>query len=305
MKKILLFLLVLSTLSVHAQLSRTATFNLQDPTHLNPPVIPATSNGGYVNLIDYVFEKEKISVSFVKPESALGAYAEFYTRKYSDRPDGYDLGFSRGVSMKISAVTGCTIDRIVFTGAKKALDVHENGIFVSSSNIWTKSSNTSEVVFTNWNTDEPAIESITVEYTEPAVELEAAFSPTSSAELMSFSQIELSYTGVHGALTLHGTSAITIVGNYDDTSLGEVNATLSPSVSGSVVTLSLTPAIEHDGTFTITIPEGTFADSDGHLNKAQVTYVTVREDRTVFNPIEITPAEGSLELLPEVIKLCS
>ena len=71
--------------------------------------------------------------------------------------------------------------------------------------------------------------------------------------------------------------------------------TLTASVSGSKLTLSIANAITENGQYAISVPEGMVKTSSGYTNTALSYAFTVKKDQATFNPESVSPAEGYQE----------
>ena len=297
MKKILPFILAFLTLQAQAQLQRVVNIDFSKESFWQSKLSnyekPAGTNYSFYSFAG--FNTDILSFSFTK--AAAG---------YNKDNDEFLLNLQQGATMTISVPTGSVLNSIVFdpstVEADLSLAAGEPGSYDHSTKTWTSSGAVNQVKFSNF-TYSSYIWKMKVTYTEPSVVLSAYASPSASETPVSFSSLILTYPNASGNMSVQNTSGITIQGNYDDTSKGSVNSTMSASASGNKVTLSVSPAIVSDGTFTITIPARAFKDGAGYENEAMTTTVTVRENRAIFNPREVTPAEGNITELPETIKL--
>jgi len=297
MKKILLFIVALVSLNIHAQIQRVANFDFTTESfwksNLSNYDSPESTNYSFASFSG--FSEGLLSFAFTK--AAAG---------YNKDNNEYLLNLQQGATMTISVSSGSVINSIEFADNTVEVDLQlapgEAGSYDHSTKKWTSSGAISSVKFSNF-TSSSYVWKMKVTYTEPSVVLSAYASPSASETPVSFSSLILTYPNASGNMSVQSTSGITIQGNYDDTSKGSVNSTMSASASGNKVTLSVSPAIVSDGTFTITIPARAFKDGAGYENEAMTTKVTVRENRAIFNPIEVTPAEGNITELPEAIKL--
>ena len=297
MKKILPFILAFLTLQAQAQLQRVVNIDFSKESfwqsNLSNYEKPAGTNYSFYSFEG--FSTGLLSFSFTK--AAAG---------YNIDNDEFLLDLQQGATMTVSVPTGSVLNSIVFDPGTVESDLNlaagEPGSYDHDTKTWTSSGAVSKVKFSNF-TNSSYVWKMQVTYTEPSVVLTASASPSSEDTPVSFSSLVLTYAGATGNMSVQNPSGITIQGDYADTSKGSVNTTMSASASGNRITLTVTPAIVNDGTFTINVPARAFKDAAGYENAALTTTVTVKENRAVFNPIEITPAEGDLTVLPEVIKL--
>ena len=297
MKKILLFIVALLSLQAHAQLQRVVNFDFSKEnfwqSNLSNYVKPAGTNYSFSSFGG--FNRGLLNFSFTK--AAAG---------YNKDNEEFLLNLQQGATMTISVPAGSVLNSIVFDPTTVEVDLQlaagEAGNYDHSTKTWTSSGAVNSVKFSNF-TSSSYVWKMQVTYTEPSVILSATASPSSTDTPVSFSSLVLTYPGASGNMSVQNDTGITIQGNYADTAKGSVNTTMTASASGNKITLTVTPAITSDGTFTINIPARAFKDGEGYENVGMTTTVTVCEDHAIFNPVEVTPAEGNLTELPEVVKL--
>lgn len=216
--------------------------------------------------------------------------AEIDTWNPTDNNPSYYLSLSRGTYLVVSVKDGCTIDKVIIN--KNSSDavylLADRGSYNTVTGTWTPGTEQyNQVGFYYSSSQAPVIKHVQVEFTEPSVVLATtAISPDPTAEEkpMSFDKMELTYGNANGSLSIQNATGITIAGDYKYANIyGSVNTTLTPTADGNKVILTLSPAITHDGTFTITVPEKSFKDSEGYENVGFTTTVTVIENRATFD----------------------
>ena len=309
MKKILLLLLAFVSLPGWAQLSEVANFDFQKPSELKPTAVsPSPNNNTYVIISDYTFQDEKISLSFIS-DNYTGV-AEMYTKLIPGYPTQYYVGFSTNARMKFTAQSGSYINKIEFTGSHTDLIVNV-GTFNVETNTWTATnSGSSEVIFSNPHTDHPMIYSIKVYYTAPSEIMHYTWAEILDKDGVSVNTYSYSATEIPEVKSFKSLD-ITFPYSISPLSLGQITMTdgnsqpvgITTSCYGSVLSIAASAPIVEDGDFTISVPQRV-VQSGNIQNSALPTFqFKVRKEREIFNPIEVTPAEGNLTVLPEIIKL--
>ena len=303
MKKILLCLLAVLSLNAYSQIKRvvdldfsTESFWLNNSSEYKAyrqksPRPTATAD--FLSISNFQFG----DLTFAFTKGAL---------RYTQENNDFSLTVLQGGTMTISVPADSHIDKIEFlTAVVTDLDLAygEPGTFDKDNKVWTSGNvGVKSVKFSNF-TFSSYIWTMRVSYTEASVVLDATVTPSPTDIVQSFDKMELIYPTAQGGMTVQNAAGITISGDYADKSKGSVNTTLTPSASGSKVTLSLAEPIVHDGTFTIKVPACAFKDAEGYENYALETTVTVRENRATFVPETVDPENNSeIEVLtPPII----
>ena len=299
MKKILLLLLAFVSLPGWAQLSEVANFDFQKPSELKPTAVsPSPNNNTYVIISDYTFQDEKISLSFIS-DNYTGV-AEMYTKLIPGYPTQYYVGFSTNARMKFTAQSGSYINKIEFTGSHTDLIVNV-GTFNVETNTWTATnSGSSEVIFSNPHTDHPMIYSIKVYYTAPSEIMHYTWAEILDKDGVSVNTYSYSATEIPEVKSFKSLD-ITFPYSISPLSLGQITMTdgnsqpvgITTSCYGSVLSIAASAPIVEDGDFTISVPQRV-VQSGNIQNSALPTFqFKVRKEREIFNPIEVTPAEGN------------
>lgn len=291
MKKILLFsLLLISVIPTFAQLQKTAVIDFTNPTKLNPAVDVSgiKYTNGTANVGRYTFFSGDISMSFSAGTGAggFGAYVRNYL--HDGNTDNFALDISQNTRITFEALNGATLNAIEFDNLSSrgglSLDNGQPGKFTNLK--WsTDDTNIHSVTLVNYSTHAKLC-IVTISYTAPQNVLVPSASIYDGEILTSFRSISLTFPN---NVTAVNTSGITIEG----TGIRGYDA-MSTSVSGRTVTLSLQGyQIDTDGDYVITVPEGSFRDSEGYCN-AELTYrFSVREPRNTFNVLSVDPTNGS------------
>ena len=292
-----------------AQLSEVANFDFQKPSELKPTAVsPSPNNNTYVIITEYTFQDEKISLSFIKDNYT--GIAEMYTKLITGYPTQYYVGFSTNARMKFTAQSGSYINKIEFTSSHTDLLVNV-GTFNVETNTWTATNGgSSEVIFSNPHTDHPMIFSIKVYYTAPSEIMNYTRADILDKDGVSVNTYSYSATEIPEVKSFKSLD-ITFPYSISPLNLGQITMTdgnsqpvgITTSCSGSVLSIAASAPIVEDGDFTISVPQRV-VQSGNIQNSALPTFqFKVRKEREIFNPIEVTPAEGNLTVLPEIIKL--
>ena len=302
MKKLLFFALILfSCLPSYAQLQKTTVLDFTNPTQLNPAqdVTEINYTNGVANLAKTTFFSDDISLSFSKGtgNTGFGAYLKNYLHNSETNTGNYGLEITQNTRVTFEALDGATLNSIEFDASSNrgglSLEAGEPGALKGLK--WTTTdNNVHAVTFANYSTRSKLC-IITVTYTAPQNVLTPSASIYNGEVMTSFRSIMLTFPNT---MTAENTSGITISGT------GMSSTTMQTSVSGRTVTLSLPYSITTDGDFTITVPAGSFSDSEGYRN-ADLTYTfSVREPRNTFNVLSVDPPSGStMEVLQFPITL--
>ena len=275
-----------------AQLKLTATFDFGNPTGLNPSITPMDYQGGKMNVMNKVFTDNDITLSF-GAKGQGGGGAQIITVGVS-APYTYSLRMTQGTLILFQAAEGCTLNSIILSddSAKGDLSLPSNQPGSLSGYKWSCDSAVSAVTFftdgsSKWKT-------VTVNYTAKQNVLKPTVNITSPVE--SFSSMKLTFAGKMKTIS---TSGITIEGTGI-----EGKKALVSTLSDNVVTLSLPnkEVITKDGSFTVTVPEGSFEDEAGYRNATLVYNFTVHIARNTLAVTSISPvSESRIQALPEKI----
>ena len=154
MRKILLFLLTLVTMMAQAQMEKTATFDFNRPSTLNPAVTPSSVALNEVGLNKYTFTANDVTLNF----GVQSGYEDYMNVILTTNDDfSYSMGFNDRSTMIISVPSSSYITQIEMGIANISISPNV-GTYDPVSFTWTASNkSTSEVVFSNPYTDYPTI----------------------------------------------------------------------------------------------------------------------------------------------------
>lgn len=291
MKQFLLLVSLLCCVGAWGQSLKTAVFNFSDPTSLNPSYSASDfskENGYVVKVSDKTFTANGVSLSFNDLSNSAGVWIQRINSE-----SAYWLMPKINSYVIFTAPEGGLIESIeVGKGSLQgnfSPDKGQGGTFDASSSDycwkWSADGGSYQAVkfFTNGGSCQ--FNTITVTYKPRAdVLTPSATSIANGTTVSSFSSVDLTFSS---NVTLQNGVKATLV-----SSDGKTSQNLTAAVSGSKLTLSLAKAITDDGTYTITVPTGMVATSDGYTNTALSYTITVKKNRATFNPIAVSPKEG-------------
>lgn len=299
MKK--LFTLILLSLFCYAAraqetlVTAEATFDFGKPSELSP--VPDFGDKTSISVANKTFTVKDISVTFAATANSTGLPSYF--------SEGY-IALYRGEIMLVTCPTGYELVSITFPNNNIL-----GGIELSRGIKGTLDRTTYPVTWRNVDSEGNAIEGIkavdfhnsnqdakiygfTVTYRTPLDQLvTVSVSPESGSTVDAFNTMTLTFdheiasTAQQFQLT-DGTGTV---------------AYLTPAVSGKTVTLTPSAALTQAGKYSVTFPKNSFVSTEGYYNKAFSTNFTYVLPKNTFNPESITPAEGSVEEMPETIEL--
>ena len=291
MKKITLFLLLLVTIHISAQIKRVAEFDFTNPTGLNPSITPRTDNGGGLKVSDKVFTNGLVSISFVEGNQITGA--KIMTG--IDEEWGitsYCLRLTYTTQMIFSCTNGAEIDSIRVShdsvmGDWFLLDETQPGKldFSQGCEFWeSESKSVNKVVFKNGpsSTD---FKKIKVYYKEKTAVLNPSFDLTNGGVYDVFESLKMIFDR---SVSSTGSNVFSV----KDSNNNKI-ADLVASCSGKFVTLSLTKPVSAKGTYKIVIPAGCFVDAEGHTNVDLEFTFSIIPPKNTFNFISSEPTSGT------------
>ena len=281
MRKILLFLLTLVTMMAQAQMEKAATFNFNHPSTLNPAVTPSSVAGNEVDLNNYTFTANDVTLGF-GVQSGWEFYKSVILKTNNDFSHSHSMGFNIRSTMIISVPSSSYITKIEMGIAN--INISPNvGTYHPASCTWTaKDKSTSEVVFSNPHSDYPTIQYVTVHYVAPS-----AIMDYSSASIIDTDNQSNGYSdGVDPTsfksfdidfpknVSLLSSSGITMTDKNDS------NIPFTASCSGSKLSLTPNTPITEDDDITIYVPANVVQSSDNLQNKELGTFnFKVRKER--------------------------
>lgn len=282
---------MLCCLGTYGQGKKSVTFDFSKPSRLNPSYPDKAFNteaGTSVKVSDVTFKSGDVSLSFTETGSCPGVWL-------SKEDNGYWFEPKVNSTVIFSVPSGAKIESIVVDKNSEqggfSPDRNQGGKFDYTSSSycckWTANGRTYTQVRFFISGEGTAINKITVTYTPRAdVLTPTSTSIANGATVGSFSSIDLTFSST---ITLNsGVNAELLADDAEP-------QTLTASVSGSKLTLSIANAITENGQYAISVPEGMVKTSSGYTNTALRYAFTVKKDQATFNPESVSPAEGYQE----------
>ena len=308
MKKCLLSLLVLFSLHAVAMVEETVSFNFKEPLNLNlnPSLTTADINllndgeggGVLVRITDKTVTNGPVVLSFSRPDGTPGAGIARYG---NGAPFCLEMG--RLLSMTFSLSGGCILSSVNFDNDSDITKPEgQPGSWNYITNTWTATDNSTTSV-TLRNGDQSAkIYTITVKYLRPSAPMNFISSiPAQGATVEgTFKTLTMSFSSsvvqVNNALNIKLTGS-----DLDGTVVSQV---MAETHSGNIVTLTAGNAITKDADLKVTVPAGTFQNSEGAVNIEDIVVsFKVQAKRNDFNPTSVEPQSGTWSELPKEIRL--
>ena len=283
---------MLCCLGTYGQGKKSVTFDFSKPSRLNPSYPDKAFNteaGTSVKVSDVTFKSGDVSLSFTETGSCPGVWL-------SKEDNGYWFEPKVNSTVIFSVPSGAKIESIVVdkNSAQGGFSPERNqgGEFDLASPEkycckWYANGGTYTSVKFFITGEGTEINKITVTYTPRAdVLTPTSTSIANGATVGSFSSIDLTFSNT---ISLSSGVVATL------SSEGAEAQTMTASVSGSTLTLSIANVITENGQFVISVPEGMVSTSDGYTNTALSYSFTVVKDQATFNPVSVSPAEGYQE----------
>lgn len=283
---------MLCCLGTYGQGKKSVTFDFSKPSRLNPSYPDKAFNteaGTSVKVSDVTFKSGDVSLSFTETGSCPGVWL-------SKEDNGYWFEPKVNSTVIFSVPSGAKIESIVVdkNSAQGGFSPERNqgGKFDFASPEkycckWYANGGTYTSVKFFITGEGTEINKITVTYTPRAdVLTPTSTSIANGATVGSFSSIDLTFSNT---ISLSSGVVATL------SSEGAEAQTMTASVSGSTLTLSIANVITENGQFVISVPEGMVSTSDGYTNTALSYSFTVVKDQATFNPVSVSPAEGYQE----------
>lgn len=307
MKKLLLVLMSLFAMHVHAMVEETVSFNFKEPLNLNiNPELSATDknllssgDGLLLNVSSRTISEGPVTISFDKPSGTPGVGFGHYG---ANSP--YCLEIGRMASLKFNVSGGCVLTSVNFDqDTDIILPSGQPGSWNYMNNTWTASdNNTTSVTLTNGD-QSAKVYLITIKYKRPSTPMNfISSSPAANEQVMgTFKTMTLSFSS--SVTQINNTSSIMLTG--EDLEGTKINQVMNVGVpSGRTVTLTVPDAISKDSELKVTIPAGTFENSEGAANMEDIVIsFSLLAKRDDFNPTSIDPDEGTVSELPQEIRL--
>lgn len=283
---------MLCCLGTYGQGKKSVTFDFSKPSRLNPSYPDKAFNteaGTSVKVSDETFKSGDVSLSFTETGSCPGVWL-------SKEDNGYWFEPKVNSTVIFSVPSGAKIESIVVdkNSAQGGFSPERNqgGKFDFAYPEkycckWYANGGTYTSVKFFITGEGTEINKITVTYTPRAdVLTPTSTSIANGATVGSFSSIDLTFSNT---ISLSSGVVATL------SSEGAEAQTMTASVSGSTLTLSIANVITENGQFVISVPEGMVSTSDGYTNTALSYSFTVVKDQATFNPVSVSPAEGYQE----------
>lgn len=283
---------MLCCLGTYGQGKKSVTFDFSKPSRLNPSYPDKAFNteaGTSVKVSDVTFKSGDVSLSFTETGSCPGVWL-------TKEDNGYWFEPKVNSSVIFSVPSGAKIESIVVDKNSDqggfSPDMNQGGKFDFASPEkycckWSSNGGTYTSVKFFITGEGTEINKITVTYTPRAdVLTPISTSIANGATVGSFSSIDLTFSNT---ISLNSGVVATL------SSEGAEAQTMTASVSGSTLTLSIANVITENGQFVISVPEGMVSTSDGYTNTALSYAFTVKKDQATFNPESVSPAEGYQE----------
>lgn len=283
---------MLCCLGTYGQGKKSVTFDFSKPSRLNPSYPDKAFNteaGTSVKVSDVTFKSGDVSLSFTETGNCPGVWL-------TKEDNGYWFEPKVNSTVIFSVPSGAKIESIVVDKNSEqggfSPDRNQGGKFDFASPEkycckWYANGGTYTSVKFFITGEGTEINKITVTYTPRAdVLTPTSTSIANGATVGSFSSIDLTFSNT---ISLSSGVVATL------SSEGAEAQTMTASVSGSTLTLSIANVITENGQFVISVPEGMVSTSDGYTNTALSYSFTVVKDQATFNPVSVSPAEGYQE----------
>lgn len=283
---------MLCCLGTYGQGKKSVTFDFSKPSKLNPSYPDKAFNtdaGTSVKVSDVTFKSGDVSLSFAETGNCPGVWL-------TKEDNGYWFEPKVNSSVIFSVPSGAKIESIVVDKNSDqggfSPDMNQGGKFDFASPEkycckWSSNGGTYTSVKFFITGEGTEINKITVTYTPRAdVLTPISTSIANGATVGSFSSIDLTFSNT---ISLNSGVVATL------SSEGAEAQTMTASVSGSTLTLSIANVITENGQYAISVPEGMVKTSSGYTNTALSYAFTVKKDQATFNPESVSPAEGYQE----------
>ena len=304
MKRLLLVLCVLLSLPVWADTrTKTFTFDFSNPESLSPSVTRNPDDGG--GLVDitgttFTSSDDNITISF--DNSKVSGKYPIYILNVGNV---CHLRLDTSAELIIKAANDIKIKSVRFPGSDVVAGI--NLIRIGSIEVYeflTLNADQSYYVWSNDNTR--SFSSLTFANKVPAYtqihqvlvdyELASETLPVRSATLANGDVVHV-FDGVQLTFADNMTVTNDAVCTLSD---GTTTTELMATANGNVVTVAPANAITSDGTYTLTVRAGSFANSEGFYNKEWICQFTVVRS---FDILSVNPAPGSVDDIPATITL--
>ncbi|MEE3445965.1 MAG: hypothetical protein VZQ78_07135, partial [Prevotella sp.] len=294
MKKILVFLLVLLSAQVNAQIEETVVFDFTKPSSLNPPLSLDTSAGDVTMVTFKTFTSGPVEMSFMSTGQGVAINNVTEGKNYS-------LAIRARAGMKLSfSKSGYAFSYVQFEGALGDL-----GNVNSVTKRWTASDkSTTEVSFTN-GIQPTRFQKITVCYTRAALPVsQPVTTPKSGDKVSSFKTMSLQFDLPMSVVHEKGIKLYTLDQDGERIGSQDMIATVSATDSRTIL-LTAEKEIMQDGSFEVYVPAGSFQNSEQSSSPEIKVPFTVYADRATLRYESVTPdpTEGNVPKVPATITL--
>lgn len=300
MKKFSILLLSLLCLPAFAQLQKSVVYDFNAPTELKPSITPSSDNAGVVNVTKSVFTNGPVSISFVAGPQPIGAQIFTFVDDVHSQTS-YSLRVTSTTTMIISIDGGAVLDSIrisddstigdlhLVTGEPGELDPYQMYKF------WKSGVKNCDTVRFSVSSYPSLIRKMTVYYTAQAAVLQPTeVIPADGSTIDAFSSVNLTFAT---NMQLKGNPSIVLTKPDNSTE------TLKASFDGNVVTLATESPVAVDGQFTITVPAGSFINSEGFENEELTYTFNVVVPHNTLKFASVTPNQGEVVFLTNTISL--
>lgn len=281
------------------------TFNFANPEALSPSVVRSSLEGGGVPITDKVFKSSDgiISLSFDISNTNPRSDARIVTANSANGKIPY-LTFERNARLNVSAQGANLLyfripssEMIGGLTFESTSPITTQGVFGPNSdysyNIWenTNKDDVTSLTLNNASPIPPAINTIEVCYELPRdILVPTNVSIADGVILNSFTSVSFTFAN---NMSITNDTQVTLTD-------GTNNYTLTPSVSGNVITLNSATPITTDGNYTLTIAAGSFEDTEYFRNEKIICAFTILKN---FEIQSISPAAGVVTSIPSGIVL--
>ena len=300
MKKICMLLLSLLCLPAFAQLQKSVVYNFGDPTNLEPAISPSSVNGGVVNVTWHTFTNGPVSISFAAGPQPIGAQIFTAIDEFHSQTS-YSLRVTSTTTMTIAIEKGSVLDSIRISDDSYIGDLHlipgEPGELdpYQMYKFWKSDVDNCDTLRFSVSSYPTLIQKMTVYYTAPAAVLQPTeVSPADGSTIDAFSSVNLTFAT---DMQLKGNPNIVLTKPDNSTE------TLKASFDGKVVTLAAESPIAVDGQFSITVPAGSFINSEGFENEELTYTFNVVVPHNTLKFASVTPNQGEVVFLTNTISL--
>lgn len=295
MRKVLFFLLLLSSASIWGQIAKEVQFDFANPSSLNGTwkIPDPDSKQTKVDITNSTATAGAIKLSFSTTGAAgFGAQCMAVDNSYAS----YILRVSASTYMTFAATNGAAITEIRFSddsdmGTLKTVDGQAGELdYVNTMRrLWQCAGNYDIHSVTYFcNGKEGELKKVVIKYLDPVNVLDAvSTSLPSSGSLTSFNEMSLTFAS---AMTVEAADKI-----YIEDASGKKQPVTVVS-KDKVVTISVTDALQ-DGDYKVVIPAGSLKNPEGYCNKDLQYSFTVNTPKNILIYDEVTPATGKVEIL--------